>query len=188
MLTLPDLRGRQVLLRRPVDTDVDALVRLPIDPETVRLYGGVHRGATVRSRDRAQRTIAWMRAEPVLWVIDAGGYIGHVRLHARNTSDRRASLAIGIDSADHLGHGLGTEAMCLMLGYAFEAMSLHRVSLRVLAFNTRAIRAYAKVGFVREGLERQSAWIDNEWHDDVIMGLLAHEFAPSSARFTASDI
>jgi len=56
-------------------------------------------------------------------------------------------------------------------------MSLHRVSLRVLAYNVRAIRCYSACGFVEEGREREAAFVGGEWHDDVMMGLLAHEFA-----------
>jgi RimJ/RimL family protein N-acetyltransferase len=55
-------------------------------------------------------------------------------------------------------------------------MNLHRVDLRVLAFNDGAIAAYRKWGFVAEGRERESCWLDGQWHDDIIMGLLAAEF------------
>ena len=55
-------------------------------------------------------------------------------------------------------------------------MNLHRISLRVLHFNARAITAYQKLGFVIEGRERHSARIGMEWHDDMIMGLLKPEF------------
>jgi RimJ/RimL family protein N-acetyltransferase len=54
-------------------------------------------------------------------------------------------------------------------------LGLHRLSVRVLAFNGRAIRAYQKCGFRIEGRERESAWIDGTWHDDLIMGLLADD-------------
>ncbi|SFC50117.1 GNAT family N-acetyltransferase [Tropicimonas isoalkanivorans] len=62
-------------------------------------------------------------------------------------------------------------------------MGLHRVDLRVLSFNTRAIACYRACGFVHEGTEREAAFIDGEWHDDWIMGILSHEHAraPSDA-------
>ena len=55
-------------------------------------------------------------------------------------------------------------------------MGLHRISLRVLEYNARAIAAYRKVGFVEEGLLRESCKVGDEWHNDVMMGLLAQEF------------
>ncbi len=65
----------------------------------------------------------------------------------------------------------------LVLAHAFGEMGLHRVDLRVLEFNTRAIRCYQSCGFIEEGRERQSAFIGGEYYDDVMMGVLAHEFA-----------
>jgi RimJ/RimL family protein N-acetyltransferase len=53
---------------------------------------------------------------------------------------------------------------------------LHRVSVRVLAYNKRAIRSYQKCGFVIEGREREAGPVNGQWHDDVIMGLLDREF------------
>jgi RimJ/RimL family protein N-acetyltransferase len=46
----------------------------------------------------------------------------------------------------------------------------------VLAYNERAIRAYQKCGFVVEGRERETAFVDGKWHDDLMMGLLSTEF------------
>lgn len=107
---------------------------------------------------------------------DIGLCIGGIRLHSIAETDRRARLAIGIFDRRFWSHGYGTEAIRLLLAYAFSTMGLHRVDLRVLAYNTRAIRAYEKCGFIREGIERESALVDGVWHDDIIMSVLEHEF------------
>jgi RimJ/RimL family protein N-acetyltransferase len=65
----------------------------------------------------------------------------------------------------------------LILDHAFHDLNLHRVGIRVLAYNTRAIRSYQRCGFLIEGREREAAFVNGQWHDDVIMGLLEHEFA-----------
>jgi ribosomal-protein-alanine N-acetyltransferase len=55
-------------------------------------------------------------------------------------------------------------------------MQLHRVDMRVLTFNRRAIGCYEKCGFVHEGVERESVWIDGAWTDDMRMGILEDEY------------
>ena len=50
-------------------------------------------------------------------------------------------------------------------------------SFRSLADNARAIAAYRACGFVEEGRLRESCFVDGSWHDDVVMGVLDHEFA-----------
>jgi RimJ/RimL family protein N-acetyltransferase len=120
----------------------------------------------------------WVQAHPCAWIIEHEHLIGDIRLDNINDQDRRASLAIGIADPAALGQGLGTEAIGLVAAHAFGPMVLHRLTVRVLAFNERAIRAYQKCGFRVEGRERESACIDGAWHDDVIMGLLASEVPP----------
>jgi RimJ/RimL family protein N-acetyltransferase len=69
----------------------------------------------------------------------------------------------------------------LVLDFAFNTLRLHRVSVRVLAYNERAIRSYQKCGFTIEGRERETVFVDGKWRDDVIMGLLDREFVPDPA-------
>ncbi|TCQ03315.1 acetyltransferase (GNAT) family protein [Rhizobium sp. PP-F2F-G36] len=85
-------------------------------------------------------------------------------------------MAIGIYDPTLLSKGLGSEAILLLIRYAFADLQLHRIGIRVLAYNQRAIRAYEKCGFVVEGREREAAFVNDAWHDDVMMGLLEHEF------------
>ncbi|MEC3557614.1 GNAT family protein, partial [Bacillus thuringiensis] len=70
----------------------------------------------------------------------------------------------------------GSEAMKLLLDYAFLELNLHRVSLRVFSFNHKAIKLYEKIGFVHEGSSRQSLYRNGAWHDIVHMGLLQSEY------------
>ena len=111
------------------------------------------------------------------WVIEAEGHlVGVTGLHALREGDRKAYFVMGMFASSHMGRGLGTEATALVLDHGFRSMNLHRVDLRVLAFNDGAIASYRKCGFVQEGREQQSCWLDGQWHDDIIMGILATEF------------
>lgn len=114
-------------------------------------------------------------------MIETDRLLGEIRLDNIDGQDKRASLAIGIYDRHRLGQGLGTEAIRLVLGHAFGDLNLHRVSVRVLAYNQRALRAYQKCGFLIEGREREAAFVNGQWHDDIIMGLLTHEFTATSA-------
>lgn len=53
----------------------------------------------------------------------------------------------------------------------------------MLEYNGWAIACYEKCGFVREGIERESALVAGEWHSDVIMGILEHEYREASVRW-----
>ncbi|MBZ9869198.1 GNAT family N-acetyltransferase [Mesorhizobium sp. CA15] len=174
---LPDLRGARLILRRPIPKDVETRLALGRHREIVEAYGGIFDPNTTFTRGEAEAAIRFIQQQNCAWVIDAGCFIGHVRLHNIDWQDKRAALAIGIDDQAYLGKGYGTEAIRLVLGYAF-GRGLHRVSLRVLSRNSRAIACYRKCGFVEEGREREAAFVGGAWQDDIIMGLLDREFDP----------
>jgi RimJ/RimL family protein N-acetyltransferase len=169
------LKGLCLTLRRPVLDDVEARLAIGRHAEVVRAYGRSFDPAEHFAREHAERSIAFLIDQPYAWVI-VGGFVGHVRFHNVDGHDRRAALAIGIEDPARLDWGLGTEALLLALGYGFST-GLHRVSVRVLVSNARAIACYRKCGFVEEGREREAARVEGEWQDDLIMGLLDREFA-----------
>ena len=55
-------------------------------------------------------------------------------------------------------------------------LGLHRIDLRVMAHNGRAIASYRKSGFREEGRERDSAFVEGRWIDDLIMSVLEDEY------------
>lgn len=173
--SIPQLHGDRVTLRRPRGSDVDDCLAIGRHKEIIECYGGTFDPSAPFTREHAERAIAFIENQPWAWVIDIDGFVGHLRFHNMAALDRRATLAIGIDNPVFLGKGYGTEAIRLALSHAFES-GLHRVSLRVLAHNARAISAYRKCGFREEGREREAAFVNGAWQDDIIMGLLCHEF------------
>ena len=88
---------------------------------------------------------------------------------------RKARLIVVL-KPECTGKGYGTEAVRLALKFAFDYLNLERVALSVQANNPRAIRAYEKAGFVREGLLRRDAYRNGEYIDVVQMGVLREEF------------
>jgi RimJ/RimL family protein N-acetyltransferase len=179
-IDLPVLTGARLILRRPRAEDVEARFRLGRHREIVEAYGGAFDPAAVFTRDNAQSQISFIEQHEVAWIIDVNGFIGHLRFFGLDRRDRRAALAIGIEDPASLGKGYGSEAIRLALSYIFST-GLHRISVRVLARNDRAIACYRKCGFQVEGREREAALVDGRWQDDLIMGVLEREFVRTSA-------
>jgi ribosomal-protein-alanine N-acetyltransferase len=93
-----------------------------------------------------------------------------------NQLDNRARYAVGLFDPTVWSKGLGTEITQLVLRYSFEELELHRVDLRVLQYNKRAIKCYEKCGFIQEGIEREGALIEGKYETDVFMSILDREF------------
>jgi [ribosomal protein S5]-alanine N-acetyltransferase len=174
---LPTLHGERVVLRPPKPDDKQDRLAFGHHPEAARMYGDDFRNIAPMTPAEADAWYDWLLAQDFGWVMETGGRcIGEARLHHVSWQDRRARYAIGIFDPEMWGRGIGTETTRLVLRFAFEELGLHRVDLRVLEYNTRAIRSYEKCGFVREGIERESALVAGEWHSDVMMGILEQEY------------
>lgn len=102
--------------------------------------------------------------------------IGGIGLWIESWAHGEAWVGIGIGERDYWGNGYGTEAMRLILRFAFDELNLQRVSLGVYAYNPRAIRSYEKAGFRREGVVRGDCHRDGQHWDSVFMGILREEW------------
>lgn len=98
--------------------------------------------------------------------------LGSVYIRDIDRGHRKAEYGIFIGEPGARGRGIGTAAAKLMLRYCFEEEALHRIFLRALSTNERAIRSYEKAGFVREALLRDDVCIEGSYCDIVLMGAL----------------
>lgn len=111
----------------------------------------------------------------IVWS-ENGEHIGNIKLGPIDWIHRRASLGLLVGEEDAWGKGVGSEAVNLLLSYAFDTLNLHRVSLGVHSDNQAAIRVYEKAGFTQEGVLRENAFVDGEYVDGVLMGILEDDF------------
>ena len=185
LVDVPVLRGERVLLRPVAPEDRAARQRLGFDADIERGYGVVRESGAM-SDDEADDWYSTMVAaarDPLrmAWVVEVeGAPAGTASLQAIRRVDAKARFAVGMFTPGLTGRGLGREATRLVLAHAFGPMALHRVDLRVLDFNHRAIAMYRRCGFVVEGRERGSCRMGDAWVDDVMMGVLVDEFRGGS--------
>ena len=75
---------------------------------------------------------------------ETGRFMGMTALKVDVPKNRDAELGICIGK-EWWGNGYGTEIMEWLVGYAFEGMGLHHLSLGVFEVNKRAMALYDKV-------------------------------------------
>lgn len=89
---------------------------------------------------------------------------------------RTTDLTMIIGDQEARSQGLGTEAIVLLMDYAFGYLNFHRISIGVVGFNQRAISFYERVGFKKEGVQRDGYYYDHSFSDFVMMSILEDEF------------
>lgn len=178
-LALTDiLRGERVRLTAVHPTDITTL-------------GGIRANVGLLRALDTVPAVPPTEAQVVAWVEHAqsatDGYLfairpladdrvlGWIELDGINWQHGTTSFSIALDPAAQ-GHGNARDALRVMLRFCFDELNLHRVSLTVFAFNTRAIRLYESLGFTHEGTHREFFARDGRRHDMLLYGLLRREW------------
>jgi RimJ/RimL family protein N-acetyltransferase len=102
--------------------------------------------------------------------------IGVIELSGVEWTAGDAWLGIGLGERAFWSQGYGSDAMDVLLRYAFRQLGLRRVSLTVFEYNPRAIHTYEKAGFQHEGRLRQWLNRDGRRWDMLMMGILRPEW------------
>jgi RimJ/RimL family protein N-acetyltransferase len=107
----------------------------------------------------------------------AGGELaGAALLWAIDSHNRSAHLGLSLRPSFR-GRGLGTDVVLALCEYGFAVRGLHRLQVDTLASNAAMISAAVRAGFAQEGTLRGADWVNGEFVDEVILGLLASDWA-----------
>ena len=102
--------------------------------------------------------------------------IGTVNIQDIDWINRSAHVPIQIGDKDYWGGGYASEARILALKFAFEERGMHRIWALVLESNIPSMKQCERLGFVKEGVLRDSVFKGGKFHNQVYLGLLKEDF------------
>ncbi len=157
--------GATVYIRRPTTADRDEFIRL--NRVSVHFYRGLVAPIATPSQfakyiERCQRAdfegflvckkqddtiVGWMNLSQIFMSGFKSCYLGY---------------QVG---APFAGQGYMTEAIQLVMKYAFEKLKLHRLEANIQPGNDPSIALVKRAGFTREGYSRKYLKIGGRWRD-----------------------
>ncbi len=185
---LPILAAEDVVLREVQPGDAPALVSLLTTPEITRFLStppsdvqGFERFILASQRMRAAGEAACFAV--TLRGHDTAVGIFQVR-RISPAADAARQIGGAMDAAEwgfaigspFWGSGLFVQGARLVMAFAFEQLQVHRLEARAAAKNGRGQRALRKVGAVAEGVLRNAMRCGDEYLDQVLYTVLAHEW------------
>jgi ribosomal-protein-alanine N-acetyltransferase len=131
----------------------------PISVESLRQY------VTDRQTDRDSVFLAIIAKENDL-------HIGNVKLGPIDWIHRRAEIGILVGEKSLWGRGYATEAIRLVVDYAFRALDLHKVTAGCYENNLGSQKAFEKAGFKVDGVRRGHSFWEGQYVDVVLLGII----------------
>lgn len=102
--------------------------------------------------------------------------IGKAIIRHIDWANGTGELSLGIGAAEDRRRGLGSQALQLLLRFAFAELNLYRVEATIPGYNEAAARLLKRFGFSEEVRRRQAADRDGRRWDILIFGLLRPEW------------
>lgn len=104
-----------------------------------------------------------------------GQLIGDLFLGITDREARQAAIGYSFNPAFHR-RGYGSEAVIALIGYAFNALGMHRVHAGCDARNTASFKLMEHMGMRREAHYREHALFKGEWDEEYHYAILEDEW------------
>lgn len=172
--------GKKIRLRPLKRSDIDRSILWKNDPETRENSLGYRFPVTEKMEENwfssALDDQSRNRVVFAIETLDKKRLIGFIHLNRIDWISRTCYFGITIGEKDCQGRRMGSDAMEILFRYAFTCLNLQKICLELPSFNEIAFNAYKKFGFLEEGVQRKQLYLEDEYHNIILMGLLKHEF------------
>ncbi len=171
------LNGPRLSLTAYSKDDLAALLPFFQDLSTLRYY----LPTTVRPFNLEQLDLLlsdWNDGQSnfVFAIRHEGEICGLVNLDGLDFPNSHAEIGIAITNKLQRGQGFASEALQLLLDFAFGELNLQRIWCRIISGNDPSVRLFTRTGFVQEGVLRQHVRRSGAFRDMLVFGLLRDEY------------
>lgn len=102
-------------------------------------------------------------------------FVGLIGLKDTDYDNHKTEIGYWI-SEKYQGKGIVTRACRRLIDYAFDDLKLNRIQIKAATGNLKSQRIPEKLGFAKEGIERDGELHDRGYVDLIIYGLLKKDW------------
>lgn len=171
----PFLTGSRIYLREVRLTDVnESYYKWMNDPEVTQYLESRFYPQSMESISEFVKNQTGDQNNVFLAIILKEGdfHIGNIKIGPINWIHRFAEVGILIGDKTSWGKGYGTEAIGLVVKYAFNILNLHKLTAGCYNSNQGSLKAFQKNGFEVEGVRKKHSFHNGEYIDAILLGLL----------------
>lgn len=173
-------QGERVRLRAIELEDWEIFNQWDLDSETAR---DCYHIPFPKSQEAARKwahelSLAEPQNDVFRFVIEnlAGEVVGTLNTHGCDARNGTFRYGLAIRS-EYQRQGYASEAIRLVLHYFFQELRYQKVIVDIYAFNQASLKLHERLGFVHEGCLRRMYFTGGQYHDLIVLGMTAEEFA-----------
>lgn len=171
------LKGNSIILRNIKETDLEFLREMINDLAIKKMtVGETKQEVTIEEQKKWFENLKYEKNRQ-RFVIDLEGKpIGVINLDNIDEKNKSASISIKIGKQNLKNKGYGTQALNLILEYAFERLDLQRIYANVLEYNNPSQKLFIKCGFQIDGIQRKAILKNENFYNLIMFSILKEEF------------
>ena len=171
--------GKHVIIRAIEEKDLPAMFEAVNSAELDNSYE-IHTGfpISLNSHKHWFESISKHDANNARLIIEYNGTaVGYISLINIDWVNRSAWNGIKLFSTDHMGKGIGTDAVMAIMRFAFESLNLNRLEGSLFEYNKASYGLYVeKCGWTVEGKKRQSVFKNGGYYDTICVAILKEDY------------
>ncbi|RJP27599.1 MAG: N-acetyltransferase [Candidatus Omnitrophota bacterium] len=172
------IKGEKIFLREVDFTDVnEQYLRWMNDREINQYLESRFFPQSLEKLEAFVRSMKESKQHVFLAIIDnlANEHIGNIKLGPIDWIHRRAEIGFLIGNKSYWGKGYATEAIRLVVQYAFDTLNVHKVTAGCYSTNVGSVKAMEKVGFMQEGVLKEHCFCNGRYVDIIRFGIIKSE-------------
>lgn len=172
------LRGKKIYLRPPRTSDFAEYARLI--KESAKVYHGLI--PPFKGKGQFDDYLDRCRGEDFFGFLICRNadsvVVGNMNLFNLVRRSVQSAVIGYFVGAPHGRRGYATEALQLIVRFAFRKLRLHRIEASIQPHNQPSIALVKRAGFVCEGMSRRLVKIAGKWRDHQRWTIIAEEWRP----------
>lgn len=178
------VNGEKIYVKPVEESDAHSLLGLEVkNKDFFQIFTGLREESFYTYQAQVDRIKNAMESQKedkgylfLIYLQGSGQVIGEVFL-SEVVRENLQSCWIGyfLDK-DYNGKGYMTEAVKLVVKYAFQELQFHRIEAGVMPHNTGSIKVLLKAGFNKEGIARKNVKINGHWEDHQTLAIIKEDF------------
>jgi diamine N-acetyltransferase len=102
--------------------------------------------------------------------------IGLIDLFDFDPANNRAGIGIVIENVANRHHGIGKEALSLLVNYAFIKLNLHQLYANIGSNNVASLKLFTTFGFQKIGTKKDWTFQKGKYFDEELFQLINMNF------------
>ncbi len=158
------------ILRPIIKDDLLLLNKWKNDKEIYQFLGGGYQPTSINTQEKwIDNLIDTTGINKRFIVLLEGKAVGLIGLYSINWINRTCEIGLFIGEKESHSKGIGTKAYLELEKFAKESLNLRKINLNVVETNINAVNFWLKMGFVQVGILSKERYINNKYHNLLIM-------------------